>query len=310
MNYVLGGGISGLLWAYYHSEYVIITDQLGRALTGADPVVWLNDTFLTRQLLCDLGMRVQAEEGRIGYKHGAYVGPYRVSLTDNVLLKKMVPWEMLETSRAAGIEVRVGTPSRQFTKDNETLRYLDVDMGSVGLKLYEELNGQNRIFYDRIREIVGGPGGVDLIGEECDYACDHLVSTVPAPVFGRLWYKNTAWQMPRLHYCPVTFVISQIAPKWWDDTFIMVYDADLDSPVSRIGKFGETYRYEFTGRPDDDTLNEYMPVPQGRFVNPYGRIIQDVKIEPPRNVTFLGRSGEWDYRGLIDVSLERVHGRR
>lgn len=308
MNYILGGGISGLLWSYYHSDYTVITDQLGRAVTGADPVVWLNDTDLTRRLLLDLDMPVRPVEKKIGYRHHGYVGPHRASLTDNVLLKKMVPWETLEASQAAGIEVRVVTPSRRFTKDSEVLRYLDVSMSEVCLKLYEEVNGQGRIVYDRVKEVGVGQGSVYMVGEESDYSCDHLVSTVPAPIFARLWYGS--WRMPKLHYCPVTFVVSMQAPSWWDDEYAVVYDASMDSPISRVGRFGETFGYEFTGRPDEDTLNEYMPVPQGRFVNPYGRIIQDVNLTPPPGVTFLGRSASWDYRGLIDVSLERVHGRR
>jgi hypothetical protein len=90
----------------------------------------------------------------------------------------------------------------------------------------------------------------------------------------------------------------------------MIYDVDLDSPVSRTGQFGNTLRYEFTGRISDDILDGYVPVPDGVFVNPYGRIIQDVKLTSPERVTFLGRAAEWDYRGLIDVTLERVHGLR
>ena len=310
--YVLGAGMSGLLWGYYHPDYRLVTDQLGRVVTGADPVVWLNDTDLTRKLLTDLGFLVRPVKKEIGYRCAGATRSFETTakdhpgLLDDVLVKKMVPWEALDAARCAGIEVRVVTPSRTFTKDSGVLRYLDVDVKEVAARLVEAV--KYRISIDRVLfvdadGIATESSGTNFLGY------DRLVSTLPAPVFKRLWSGESV--MPRLHHCPVTFVVSAQKPEWWEDRYAVVYDADLDSPVSRVGRFGDTWRYEFTGRPDEDTLNDYLPVAEGRFVNPYGRIVQDVVLEPPDpKITFLGRSAEWDYRGLIDRTLERVYGQR
>ena len=313
-RFVLGAGISGLLWAYYHDDYVVITDDFGRLVTGIDPVVWLNDTDLTRRLVKDLGLRVEPVEKPIGYKIGDRVldrievargdPDFLTSVLDDILLKKMVPWETLEASRGGQFSVRVRTPSRSLTKDSDVLSYLDVDMSDLVVRLVEAVTpriccGQ------RIEQIDASK----MISESGSWEYEHIVSTIPAPIFARIWRGERG--LPRLHWCPVTFVISNRAPGWWDDRFIVVYDHDLDSPVSRVGRFGRDWRWEFTGRPDDDTLADYLPIPNGRFVNPYGRIVQDVRlVSPDPRILFLGRTAEWDYRGLIDRTLERVHGRR
>lgn len=316
MRYIFGAGISGLLWGFYHPEYQIFTDRLGTVVTGAESLVWLNYTPLTDQLLLDLGMwpgNVVVKP--IGYKMRVdsgfvvlfYEDAVRTGQMENVFLKKMVPWEALDSARAAGIEIKVSVPSRTITKDGSVLHYLDVDMREVADRLLARVRS-------RLRE------GVAVCGisrdtfetiNEGTYDYQHIVSTLPAPVFVRLWDDEDCPWRPRLHYCPVTCVVSKRAPAWWDDRFVVVYDADPDSPVSRVGRFGDTWRYEFTGRPDDDTLSDYLPVENGRFVNPYGRITQDVKLESPDpKIQFLGRAAEWDYRGLIDRTLEKVRGLR
>lgn len=296
-----------------------MTDQVGRAITGADPVVWLNDTELTRRLLVDLGFPVVPVEKKVGYLvSNHYAAPEQTQsgiarydqLSDfevnALLLKKMVPWEAIDMARRSGVEMSVKTPRRTFTKDSGIIRYLDVSVVDIGHRLINILLSDGRLKSDhRVAHL--NRYYVETPSLKLPY--DHIVSTLPAPVFARVW-NEVGWDMPSLHYCPVTFVISRCPPTRWSNEFAMVYDTDLDSPVSRVGSFGETWRYEFTGRLSDEALDGYIPVPEGVFVNPYGRIIQDVRLTPPENVTFLGRGAEWDYRGLIDVTLERVHGRR
>lgn len=310
-RYVLGAGISGLLWAMYHPEYAVVSDQLGRVVTGAEPLVWLNDTPYTRRLVRDLGMPLVPVLKPIGYNRFGFPVGYDEVKDDDldaVLLKKMVPWEVIQLARFAGAKVSVNTPSRKMTKNSGGIAYLDVDMQSLCAKVVDRVQGQ--LVLDRVREIRYVSNAPVMEGEENRYSVGHgrLVSTVPAPIFYRLLKGDHP--RPYLHHVPVTYVISLVRPAWWDDTFAMVYDCQPDSPVSRVARFGNTYRYEFTGRPDDDELNEFMPVQGGRFVNPYGRIVQDVHLPALPGITFLGRAAEWDYRGLIDSSLERIHGVR
>ena len=92
---------------------------------------------------------------------------------------------------------------------------------------------------------------------------------------------------------------------------MMIYDARVESPVSRVGRFGDQWRYEVTGLVDEEDINGLKPIDGGVFAHPFGRIIQDLVLEPPApNIKFLGRFAEWDYKGLIELTLERVHGRR
>ena len=307
-KYVLGGGISGLLWGYYHPDYVVFTDQVGRAITGADAVVWLNDTDLTRGFIVDLGFKVIPVKKKIGYLSGGQLIRYDQLMDrdlDDLLLKKMVPWEAIDLAMVSGVTLSVQTPRRSFTKENDAIRYLAVDVQEVGRRLVGVLGAR---FMSGYR--IGHVNEHVVETRELKYYYDHVVSTLPAPVFARLW-NGAGWAPPNLHYCPVTFIVSRQMPSYWPgDEYAMVYDADLGSPVSRVGRFGETWRYEITGCVSDEVVARYDPVDGGVFVNPFGRIVQDVKLEPPPKITFLGRSAEWDYRGLIDRTLEKVHGLR
>lgn len=278
-------------------------------ITGADAVVWLNDTDLTRGLIVDLGFKVITVKKKIGYLSGGQLIRYDQLMDrdlNDLLLKKMVPWEAIDLARRSGVEMTVRTPRRAFTKDSGSIRYLDVDVQEVGRRLMSAVGGQLKVGC-RVAHV----NEVSIETLNMKLAYDHVVSTLPAPVFARLWNGHAWVAPPHLHYCPVTFVISrQMSDYWPGDEYAMVYDADLGSRVSRVGRFGETWRYEITGRVDDEVAAEYFPVDGGIFVNPFGRIVQDVMLEPPPKITFLGRSATWDHRGLIDVVLERVHGNR
>src|SRR5438309_9057438 len=56
MRYVLGAGLSGLLWALYHPGYTVVSDRIGLGVVGSEPQVYLRQTALTRDLMDRLGL--------------------------------------------------------------------------------------------------------------------------------------------------------------------------------------------------------------------------------------------------------------
>jgi len=316
LKYVLGGGISGLLWAYYHPEYVVLTDRVGRAVAGTDAMIWLNDTESTRRWLRDMigpSAPMIIREQPIGYlssQVGRVSGILRhdyVSdlMADEILLKKMVPWGMVFEASRLRIGLSVRTPSRKFTKNSGSIRYLAHSVSELGARLVESMS--DRIKIARVSSISSDRLQVSG-GESLEY--DHVVSTIPAPVFCRLWSGDWPGGMPELHYLPVTFAITEKTPFWWDDRFAMIYVGDPSYPSVRVAVVGGPVErecvHEITGMVSEDFLRQELGA-QETFVNPFGRIYQDIDLcSPSSKVRFLGRTAEWRYDGLIDKVLDQV----
>ena len=71
MKYVLGGGIAGLIWAYYNDEYFVVSPEIGGQMKSEFNLGprYLHDNDISRKFLSDLGMTVDNRKSkiRIGY---------------------------------------------------------------------------------------------------------------------------------------------------------------------------------------------------------------------------------------------------
>src|SRR3990167_8183212 len=97
-NYIIGGGISGLVFQFYHSDFEIITTDIG-GMYGKTYMVWLHDTPETRKLLVDL----KYDNPEL-YKKKSWIGYYwKGWITENLsneinlsmIQKKMSNWNTL-----------------------------------------------------------------------------------------------------------------------------------------------------------------------------------------------------------------------
>lgn len=305
----------------------MVSDKVGWGVAGADPLVLLHDAPSTRRLVTDLlGVTdVPVVEKPIGYivldDRGAY--PDVVDSThltdkalDTLLMKKMIPWNIRRMASEANVDIAVSTPSRKIAERTEAIRYISVDSREIVGALLDEVRHKTRAYtgvpVERIDEMEFH------LADGSRFGYEHLVSTLPAPIFYKLWQPRESpyhWS-PSLNYLPVTFVVSKKRPHWLTDKWCVVYDARVSSPLVRIGLVADRVQYEVTGRINQEDsaarywVNGLEPVPQGVFTFPFGRIVQDVKplIEPTVRVTFLGRFAEWKYSVLVNHVLDKVHG--
>ena len=100
-RFILGGGLSGLIYAFYHPDYTIISPNLGGKLVQdyLQATILLHDKSETRTLLEDLGVRADKEAHfkRYFYK-GNLLDLEAVPEYVHQLLvkKKLTPWDQIE----------------------------------------------------------------------------------------------------------------------------------------------------------------------------------------------------------------------
>jgi len=285
-NYILGGGISGLIYAYYNPEYKIITPDIGGQLnTAALNVILLHDTNETRNLLTELKIAHVHRKSHIGYYYDGYVHSYVDEERQLQIIRKKMTDCM--TGKMA-IRLPKGT---DLSTPTNYIKVLDADFSEIVRKLEDTV--KDRIIESSVERINGGQL---LLNPAKIVKYDNLVSTLPAPSFWKLYGRNIDFPM-----LPVTYVSTWNKPLVAHDRYTTLYIAE-DYMFTRIGTYetGE-YSYEFTGYIPEDKIKLYLPNVRINSIhtNHMGRILPAKNDPPQDNIKFLGRFAQWLYNSKI-----------
>ena len=294
-KYIIGGGISGLVFQFYHPEYVIITPDVGGLFRNAYLAI-IHDTSETRRFLTDLGYEnvdKLAKKSYIGYYHGGWIKEIlSPELNLLVIQKKMAEW-----NKPIDLEFRPDTFDMSTSKSVNYFKTLNVDPGEVVEKLKAKsgdiLEGKVTHIDDETITYQ------DLDGTEHILQYDSIISTVAAPIFWKLYGKEKEFS-----FTPITNIISDYRPNLFNDKFDSVYYDD-SVPYSRITHLTKEYAIEVTGNMSDEEIKQHFPniLVKSIVRVPYGRISKSLDNSPPnRNITFLGRFAKWEY----GITLEHV----
>lgn len=294
---IVGGGISGLIWNFYHRDYHIITPEVGGDF-GKTYMIWLHRTAETIQLIKDLGWK---NADRL--YHDVYIGYYvdgwiKETLTPQenlkIIQKKMTDWNKPLDQNFVPVSYDMSTT--KAVKSN-VMKTLDVDLSEVISRLNDYANITHgfvrSIYRDAIVTTKTLQEDPEVDGKVIEY--DKLVSTIAAPIF---WNNYRPVQSPReFRSHPITNVITKTKPNFHDDKFEMVYYDD-SVPYARTSKMGDTYAYEFTGVVPREQIAELLPgtVIEDYMVIKFGRIFHGSENTPPTSgIQFLGRFAEWQF---------------
>lgn len=288
---IIGGGISGLIWNFYNSEYRIITPEVG-GVYGKTHMVWLHDTAETRQFLQDLGFTQShwsTKRSYIGYYHNGWIRDFIDSQMNTLLIqKKMSEWNkpIDKTFQPDSSKLSMG--------DYESTNYmntLDVDLIAVIEKLNERANIERGFVTKITPEHIEVKTSFDQ-EEGTIVPYSKLVSTIAAPFF----WKGYGVEKEFGHM-PITNVITTVRPEHFDDRYEMIYYDD-SVPYSRASFIDGKYALEFSGVITEDefkTLFPNLPIDE-YFVVKQGRIFKKGENVPPQeNIMFLGRFAEWEH---------------
>lgn len=290
-KYVIGGGISGLIWNFYNPEYTIITPEVG-GVYGKTHMVWLHDTAETRQFLKDLGFdqsNWSTKRSYIGYYHNGWVRDYIDGDMNTLLIqKKMSEWNKPIDKSFKPDSAKLSMGDYESTNYMNTL---DVDLTKV-IERLNEFATIERGFVTRI-----GKTSFDIklsfddeFAKEIPYS--KLVSTIAAPFFWKGYGEDKEFG-----HMPITNIITTVRPEHFDDRYEMIYYDD-SVPYSRASFIDGKYALEFSGVITEDefkTLFPNLPIDE-YFVVKQGRIFKKGENKPPQdNILFLGRFAEWEH---------------
>lgn len=242
----------------------------------------LHDTPETKRLLEDLQLDPEPKAQVIRYFYqGKVQENIPANLREVMISKKLTPWKELDK---LNIDFKV-TDMTLSTND------IFIPIFKISLdKVIRALAKEVKILKDKVIRITDE----ELITERSRYKYTKLISTIPAPIFWKLYGSDKY-----LKYLSETFVLSKTNPVpendiYWD----LMYFIDKKISYTRVNKYtNDTYLYEFTG---DITKKEIVKmIPNFEVLNtytdPFGIVITDLNNIPPPNVRFIGRFATWNH---------------
>lgn len=297
-KFVLGAGITGLTYAYYHKDHRIISTDLGGKLHREylACTVLLHATSETEKLLRDVGISIEPTAHIIRYFYkGRLQEEVPVAVHQILVAKKLTPWHALSV-----FDANVSSPEGSLSTPTSYIPIYRVKTSDLIKKLAEEVRWiEDRVLRITPECIVTESGAI--------YKYSELVSTIPAPEFWRLY------EQPRkFGYFPITYVYSDTnpVPDHPDTAWDLIYFVDSNIKYTRVNRDPYTgrYLYEFTDRISEEEVRGFYPDLNIReyFVQTHGVIVTDFNNIPPPNVRFLGRYAQWDHRFRIQDAIREA----
>jgi len=287
-NIIIGGGISGLLYAYYNPDHVLISDKLGGQLktrfqTGPK---YIHCDEYSEKLFNDIGLYLPKRKIKVGY---FYNGKLNDTNTDEN--KKLY----FEKTRGEN-----STPySSVMTSNKKEYECYDVDMNIVINHIINLL--RNTIYLEKIDNINIEKKYLSINNFNIEY--DNLISTIPKNVF---LFLSKEYELANKYIShPTTFILKKdmnVCPFNDFEGYDYVYVSEKKYPFHRITKTNEGIVYEYKGDDIKKTENEI-----DREVLKVGQLIQNEEIVEFNDVKFFGRYGKWKHNILINDLIKELN---
>ena len=176
MNCILGGGIAGLIFAFYNHNFKILTPQKGGQFSSDFPLGarYMHVNQNNAKLLKDLNMNVPKKIIKVGYGEIANDNFFEVLKVDDNFRKNYYLKSRDEKSLSGFNETVMNSNHSEF-------ECFDVDFGVLIETLTEAV--KDRIIIEKVTEI-------DFVNDQViinqKYLADKVVSTIPLPLLCRL----------------------------------------------------------------------------------------------------------------------------
>lgn len=297
MKYIIGNGISGLIWKFYHPEFQVVAPSLAGGLYAKSHLVWLHDCFETRKLLNDLKIPFKIKQSKIGYFNNGWIMD-NVNSEMNLLMiqKKMTEWNK-------PLDVSFIPKTRDLSLSTGGIMGTNY-MNTIDVNLEEVINRLNKnigVIDGLVTRITDKEIFIqtDKSGAGITKKYDELISTIAAPFFWKAWGMEKEFK-----YLPITNILIKDKPKEFDDRYEMIY-YDSSVPFTRVSHMGDKYALEFTGIMTKEQFRDLFPKVSilDYFVVQQGRIFENENNYPPtEKIIFSGRFAQWKY-GVVSENV-------
>jgi len=288
---ILGGGISGLLYAFYNPDCLLISDKIGGQSSSRfqlGPRILHADENTTR-LLEDLNRYIGIKKIKVGYF-------YNDKIND----------ENTEENKKAYFEKTRGESSQPYSSVMSSNKN---EYDSYDIELSEIIENLERKIHNEI--ILGKVTKIDLennklIIDEKEIEYSKLISTIPINVF--LFLAGKTDEAKQYVSYPTTFILSDNldnAPFKDFGEYDYVYISDEKYPFHRITKTKDGFVYEYKGDMSSTSLGQ-----KDREVLKVGQLVENDKKVEFDNVNFLGRYATWKHNILINDLLKEIYTKK
>lgn len=290
-KYILGGGLSGLVAAYYNPEYTVITPDFGGFIDSkfGRAFVVLHATDPMRELFDELGIKSFEKRVEIAYyDHGSGLWTELEAEQERHFAREYVE-EKLPDRMQPGKDLELSAPG-------DSWQALFVDESIV-----DALKSEVRNFkFGHIEEIRDGEMTlVPTSSERKELEWDEIISTLPAPLFRKI--ADTDWS---LDHHPTTYAEiprHKIPERYFSQPWNILYTVDPGVEYHRVVRNMLSSRYFVECLGDVDVYGA-----TDQFTNDHGVIADEELDAPYPGITFLGRYAEWQHDVRIDHVVERA----
>ena len=292
-KFVLGGGISGLIFGYYNPEFTILTDSIGGKLKTKfiSMTTLLHKDENTLSLLKELDLSFDFVRHEIRYLNNDILQ----SNISQDIRETMIRKKMTDVSKLPELE-EIDIVDRNLSTNTNFIELIGVKSTDLLDALLAKV--KSRIVCDRVCAI----NKQEIHCENNVYKYDKLISTIPANIFQKV-YKDI--DFGKLEFKPMTFVLSEELPeslKFKTNDFDLIYNADVNDKWIRMNKNGNKYLYEFTGIISEDKIKDLFIAYDNYHIENVA-IIKTKQIEEPKNIMFLGRFAMWQHKFKIHDAI-------
>jgi hypothetical protein len=299
-TYVVGGGLSGLVYAATHPGCFVITSELSMVAKGVSPLVlhydpdvaeWVEDVVRFYHL--SSGCHVRRKTCAVEY--------IQDDRSCSPVLSEQLARQYFLKSRGLGNTEKVFESRLDTSFD-----YCDISLGELEAAL-KCMIGEERIIRDKVVLITD-----ELIKTEgdCQLYYDKLVSTIPAPLFFEL-YRGQGWHQDykyKFEWVTKSYLSRMreefsIAPVWMLNhekegyVYIPQEDVGPEGLIRLSNVNGGQIIAEYSGSIHSSA---YTFVKYGYFLRPLCRVPS-----PTPMIHFVGRFAEWDENIMIHNIIRR-----
>jgi len=268
MNYILGGGLVGLVTAYYNPSYTVIDELKSRPNGFPCGPEYLWHTPDVVDLLDDLKLDYNVKKIIIKYGNGS----------DDDTLNKSIYYSK---SRCSPVVI---PPSHKAVCEGKgEIDIVDVNFTTLRLELLKHVN----VIEGRAHHIMY----TNFMIDHSRYEYDKLISTIPAPIF----FKDYVQGQYDRKFLYTSKIFQRVFTTINNADVIYICDPSLN--ISRITKVNdETVVYEYNVT--EDQYERVMELTKNNMNIQGRRIAQVISSEPVKdidNVKFVGRYARWEH---------------